>query len=89
MIKLTDELFYDTELSFDEHIDEVKSFINNIINNTNPTSKTEEPAGVWPRPLKEVWEIVEGLKIAKIYNYVYPATHENNGEHTFRIERTK
>lgn len=87
MINITDKIVYDENLSYQEQSDNTKQYIDNFINTDENPVVISEPAGFYPRPLKETWVIVEGLQITKNYSYKYPALHECNGEHTFNIER--
>lgn len=79
MIKLTDKLEYDETLSFWSQTNEVQEYIKNLINTLTPENKTEEQAGVYPRPLKEWYRITTDLVVCKTYIYEYPAEHESNG----------
>lgn len=68
----------DQNKSFDEQSEEAKQEIIDLTNSQTPYNVVSEMAGYFPRPLKELFNI-EGIEIVKIYAYVYPREHEENG----------
>jgi hypothetical protein len=46
--------------------------------NTPPAQEITEPAGVYPRPVKQVWDTERGM-ITKIIEYIYPGDSDENG----------
>lgn len=77
MIQLNSELTYDTELSFEEQLSEVKQFINEKMESNIPI-ETFEPAGVVPRVILQEWDF-STYKILKQYYYQNPPESDRNG----------
>ena len=77
MIQLTENITYNPEIAFDEQTEEVKEHINHLIAGKQPDDKTEEPAGVHPRPLTHIW-VFENFKVVRTFSYVYPVSHPAN-----------
>ena len=47
-------------------------------NSTEPTSQVTEPAGFYPRPVKQIWDYEWG-KIQKDITYINPWDSDENG----------
>jgi len=77
MIQLTETLEYNTELSFEEQSDEVKTFINKMMNSHMP-EEYFEPAGVTNRVIRQIWEF-QKYSIVKLYEYTNPPESDRNG----------
>ena len=73
------ELYYQTLKSYEEHSEDVRNFIESLIGKTSPVEELFTDGGTVPRLDKQVFQINETLKIARIYEYQYSATHEKNG----------
>ena len=73
------ELYYLTLKPFTDHTEEIQRFIENKINESTPILETFIDGGAVKRVHKQIYEIVDGLKIARVYTYQYPAEHPQNG----------
>jgi len=73
------ELYYQTLKSFDKHQEEVKNFIDTKINELLPIDEQFTDGGATPRLSKQIYQINDELKIARVYEYQYPASHPENG----------
>ena len=73
------ELYYQTLKSLEEHSEEVKNFIESKINISTPIDELFIDGGITPRLGKQIYEINAALKMARLYEYEYPANHAKNG----------
>jgi len=77
IVQLTEDIFWNTELPFNEQSEECKEFV--LANTISGAFFTDiEPAGVYPRITKEKFQY-EDIIFIKTYEYEYPADHKLNG----------
>ena len=79
---------YDESKELQEQTDEVKDVISQITNTTCLLQESE-PAGVYSRVTKQVYEC-QGIRVTTTPQYTYPSSHDENGKITtiiFKIEK--
>ena len=79
---------YDESKELWEQTDEVQDVISQITNTTCLLQESE-PAGVYSRVTKQVYEC-QGIRVIVIPQYTYPPNHDENGKITttiFKIEK--
>ena len=79
---------YDESKELQEQTDEVKDVISQITNTTCLLQESE-PAGVYSRVTKQVYEW-QDIRVIIIPQYTYPPDHDENGKITttiYKIEK--
>lgn len=79
---------YDESKELWEQTDEVQDVISQITNTTCLLQESE-PAGVYSRVTKQVYEC-QGIRVTTTPQYTYPPEHDENGKITttiFKIEK--
>jgi hypothetical protein len=77
MIQIKEDVFWDNLKPLAEQSEECQQLIAEITQQ-EPTSTTDEPAGVYPRILSETF-VYGNISVVQRYEYVHEATHRQNG----------
>ena len=72
MIQLTENITYNTELTFEEQNEEAKEYVMEIMKTTPQVIKEQDL-----RPLKHIF-LKDGIKVEVNFTYKHPITHKEN-----------